>query len=75
MGNRTNQKKKRNAMSSWNSDHFDRPTSTVMSDGMMMMMCSISIPKMSRDCKCELCMTDKKVEEFFTKKRYWWTHR
>ena len=36
---------------------------------------AISMPKMSRDCKCERCVADKKVEEFFTKKRYWWTNR
>ena len=36
---------------------------------------TISMPKMSKDCKCESCVADKKVEEFFTKKRYWWTNR
>ena len=36
---------------------------------------AISMPKMSKDCKCEYCVADKKVEEFFTKKRYWWTNR
>ena len=35
----------------------------------------ISMPKMSKDCKCESCVADKKVEEFFTKKRYWWNNR
>ena len=26
-----------------------------------------------RHCDCDLCTTDKKTEEFFTKKRYWWS--
>ena len=27
----------------------------------------------SRHCDCDLCTTDRKTEEFFTKKRYWWS--
>ena len=26
-----------------------------------------------RHCDCDLCTTDRKTEEFFTKKRYWWS--
>ena len=29
----------------------------------------------SRLCKCDTCKKDTKIEEFFTKKRYWWTPR
>ena len=27
----------------------------------------------SRHCDCDLCTTDRKTEEFFSKKRYWWS--
>ena len=26
-----------------------------------------------RQCDCDNCTTDRKTEEFFTKKRYWWS--
>ena len=71
MGNRNNQKNKRKEIT-WNSNSYTSAVVTTFSNGVVG---PISMPKMSRDCKCELCVADKKVEEFFTKKRYWWTHR
>ena len=35
----------------------------------------IFFPKLRRKCECTGCNEDTKVQEFFTKKRYWWTHR
>ena len=33
-------------------------------------------PRLFRKCECTACSEpDKKVEEFFTKKRYWWSSR
>merc|ERR1712018_506400 len=33
-------------------------------------------PRLFRKCECTVCNgPDKKVEEFFTKKRYWWSSR
>merc|ERR1719205_2312 len=32
-------------------------------------------PKLHRKCMCTGCNEDKKVQEFFTRKRYWWTSR
>ena len=31
--------------------------------------------RLHRKCGCTVCNEDKKVQEFFTKKRYWWTSR
>ena len=35
----------------------------------------IFLPKMHRKCACTSCNEDKRVQEFFTRKRYWWTSR
>ena len=71
MGNRNNQKNNKNSKFCNSLPN----NSTIVTSLKVGMVCSISTPKMSRDCKCELCVADKKVEEFFTKKRYWWNNR
>merc|ERR1712018_598156 len=35
----------------------------------------IFFPKLHRKCTCTGCNEDKRVQEFFTRKRYWWTSR
>ena len=71
MGNRGNTKKNISCRT-WNSAAHNSATFTAINIGSGN---SVNIPKMSRECKCELCIADKKVEEFFTKKRYWWNNR
>ena len=67
---RSNKKLRTSNLDSYNSSTVGSFNNEVVSIGV-----TISMPKMSRDCKCERCVADKKVEDFFTKKRYWWSNR
>ena len=37
--------------------------------------CWTKVLKLHRKCACTSCNEDKRVQEFFTKRRYWWTSR